>query len=102
MTAGEVHRHADEGINRVTVTGEFDGLLVSSVHDALVTDTHDVDLDLGGVSFLDSAGLACLVSAKRELAERNCTLRLRSCSPPVTRLLEVTGLNEHFGIEPDH
>jgi anti-sigma B factor antagonist len=58
-------------------------------------------LDLSGVEFLGSSGLAALVSAREEAANRNVPLRLVSADHAVLRPLTATGLAELFDIYPD-
>jgi anti-anti-sigma factor len=50
-------------------------------------------------SFLDSSGLRAILTTNRRLAADDGTLVLRAPSEPVTRLLEITGLGEHFTVE---
>lgn len=60
----------------------------------------DVVLDLGGVDFIDSSGLRVLVEANRTATEADRRLVLRSPSPAVQRLLEISGLTGHLHVEP--
>jgi anti-sigma B factor antagonist len=54
-------------------------------------------LDLSQTRFLDSSGLRALLTAHRRLEGSSGELNLRDPSEPVLRLLEITGLREHFG-----
>jgi anti-anti-sigma factor len=56
-------------------------------------------LDLSATTFLDSSGLRAILTAQRRLADAGGELTLRAPSEPVTRLLEITGLSEHFSVE---
>jgi anti-sigma B factor antagonist len=58
-------------------------------------------LDLSGVEFLGSSGLAALVSAREEAGTREVPLRLVSADHAVLRPLTATGLAELFDIYPD-
>ena len=58
-------------------------------------------LDLSGVEFLGSSGLAALVSAREQAATRRVPLRLVSADHAVLRPLTATGLAELFEIYPD-
>jgi anti-anti-sigma factor len=51
---------------------------------------HPLILDLGGVSFLDSAGLGLLLCLHREVTRRGGRWAIVGASEPVTRLLAVT------------
>ena len=51
-----------------------------------------IDLDLSGVTFLDSSALHVLMKAR----QRNPTMRIGAASPIVLRLLEVTGTTNYL------
>ena len=51
-----------------------------------------LDVDLRGVTFMDSSALMALVRVKRARPE----MRIVSKSDAVRRLFEITGLAEHF------
>jgi len=73
----------------VTVAGEFDLSTSSQLTSALTAER--LLIDMAGVTFIDSTGLACLIHAKDQAAD----LVLIS-SPKVDRLLELAGLLEYF------
>jgi anti-sigma B factor antagonist len=87
----------------LTVRGELDAYSAPGIEDQVgrlvgqgVT---SIVLDLSGTGFLDSSGLRAILTAQRRLTESSGTLSLRSPSEPVTRLLEITGLTDHFTID---
>ena len=51
-------------------------------------------MDLIGVCFMDTSGVAVLLKARRRALERGCRFSVSSSSPTITRLLEITGLTE--------
>ncbi len=55
-----------------------------------------VVVDLSNASFLDSTGLRVIVRAAERLRERDGQLLLEGASGAVSRVLEVTGLLEHY------
>lgn len=55
-------------------------------------------LDMTGVLFLDSAGLAALVSLAREAQAAGKTLRLRVTGSP-RRVLRITGIDQMITVE---
>lgn len=59
-------------------------------------DVSPVEVDLGAVEFIDSAGLRCLLLAGRRARSRGTVLRVTQVSEPVTRLLELTGTDVMF------
>ena len=86
---------------RVVVTGEVDASNCTSLHDVLarLADAgapRHVEVDLGGLTFLDSSGLRALLVGQLALVERGGTLRIDPASEVVDRLLEITGLHEQL------
>lgn len=85
----------------VQASGEIDTmtapLLSAYLHDQLV-DAQTLILDLSGVDFLGSAGLAVLVEIKKASDAEDRSFRLVCGSRVVTRALQATGLDELFDI----
>ena len=75
--------------NRVKVTGELDVLTAPLVIEAVVK-AMTVEVDLSEVTFVDSTGVHALI----QLRNRRSQLRIVAISPPVKRVLEVTGVAE--------
>jgi anti-anti-sigma factor len=88
----------------VKVVGEVDLLTVQPVESQVIAQidaaTDLLILDLTGVSFFGSAGLAMLVAAKRRAASRGVRLSLIADHRAVVRPLETGGLLEHFDLHP--
>jgi len=56
----------------------------------------DVLLDLGDVTFIDSAGLSWLMSLRSAATLANRRLRVRRTSTAVDKVLEMAGLRRYF------
>jgi anti-sigma B factor antagonist len=88
---------------RLTVTGEVDcssAPVLRARLDALFDGRPaEVTVDLGGVTFLDSAGLSVLARAHRRAAEQGARLRVIASGRAVIRPLEITGLWNLLGVE---
>ncbi|MFD0264889.1 STAS domain-containing protein [Kitasatospora indigofera] len=56
-------------------------------------------VDLAGVTFCDSAGLNTLLQARREAERQDTVIRLARPSDIVTRLLEMTGVDQLFPVD---
>lgn len=83
----------------VTVTGEVDTLTaptLASVLRAQLFAAQVVVVDLDGVEFLGSAGLAALFEAHTLATQESCALRLVCHSRIANRALEVTRLRDSF------
>ncbi|WP_232665645.1 STAS domain-containing protein [Pseudonocardia sp. TRM90224] len=85
----------------ITVTGEVDALtapeLSSAVAAAPVATDRLLVLDLTGVTFLGSAGLAVISTAA---ASVSVPVRVVAATHTVTRPLEVTGLDQVVELHP--
>ncbi|SNS40514.1 STAS domain-containing protein [Geodermatophilus saharensis] len=107
-TAPEVITELDGDVSRVTVTGELTEAarrpLVRVVTDQLlsVPTLSRVELLLGGVTFMNSAGMAVLVQLQRMTQPRAVTVALVSPPAAVARPLQLTGLWRRFEVvDPD-
>jgi anti-anti-sigma factor len=91
---------AATGTAVVAVSGELDISNVQSVRDAVSSAFGEgatrIVFDLGGLRFMDSAGIAMVVAA----TEKADAVTLRDPSPIVRRVIELTGLTELLPIEP--
>jgi anti-anti-sigma factor len=87
----------------VAIKGELDAYTAPGLEEQVTKLMDDgantVVLDLAETGFLDSSGLRAILTSQRRLSEAGGELRLRSASEPVTRLLEITGLSDHFIVE---
>lgn len=74
--------------------------LVQQAVSAAVRDgASEVVLDLAGVRFIDSSGVGVLIAGHTRAASAHARLVLRSLSPRVARLLEVTTLDRILAVE---
>jgi anti-anti-sigma factor len=80
----------------VTVTGELDlhSSTVLTERLAELTDVTDIELDAGGVSFIDSAGLRALLMASKAASDRGAGLRVVVLSDQVARVIEIAGVTD--------
>jgi stage II sporulation protein AA (anti-sigma F factor antagonist) len=94
--------HDELGV-RIRILGELDIATVSELDRVIGELASDgkgrLLLDLDGVKFLDSAGLAALVRAKRSAERDGGRLTVRYSSPQVRRLFELTGMLDQFPVE---
>lgn len=93
---------SEDGVVTVTVVGEVDTftapVLRSTLDSQLEQSPQELVIDLSGVQFLGSAGLAVLVETQKSARSREVALRLIATTRAVTRPLEVTGLIDLFTI----
>jgi anti-anti-sigma factor len=87
------------------VSGEIDLVTAPRFRaqlEALIAEAHSpAFVDLSGVTFFDSSGLAALLAARRAAERTDVTLVLVNPSPLTERVLEITGVDELFEICDD-
>jgi anti-sigma B factor antagonist len=93
----------DDGVATLAVTGEVDLSSADRLQElglvALAEIVSTLRIRLTDVSFIDSSGLAALISIKNAADRGRQVVILERPSERVTRLLEVAGLVAHFQIE---
>jgi anti-anti-sigma factor len=84
----------------ITLRGEIDLSTAESVRQQIrsALPTERVILNLAGVTFMDSSGLAVVLDLFHQLGQSPDALTLQSPSPAVGRLLQVTGVDRHLSI----
>jgi anti-sigma B factor antagonist len=85
--------------SRLVVSGEIDAHTAPSLAAAIDAAGDSVTLDLAGVEFVDSSGLRVLIDAHQRLAEQDGSLTIASPSEAVTRLFEISGVDDYLSIE---
>ena len=94
----------EDGRTVVLVRGEVDIDTAPRLRDVLgaaVGGGLPVVLDLGGVTFMDSAGFGVLAAAQRQVTAAGTTMRLTRVPPRVVGLLRLLGLDTVLTIEPE-
>jgi len=84
----------------IALAGELDLASVEAtragIAERLTEQPTRVTFDLEKLTFMDSSGIALLV----QISNDSGPVRLINVSPIVHRVLEATGLLEHFGLAP--
>jgi anti-sigma B factor antagonist len=93
----------DSGTLEVSLFGDIDfgnsPSVRETIRDAVERTTPTaIRVDLGGVTFLDSSGIAVLVVAHRLAAGAGAAYAVVNASPAVFEHLRLTGLAELFGV----
>ena len=84
------------------VAGEIDMASADEFCDRLLAclqRSDSLEVDLGGLTFIDSSGLAALVRLRTEAEILGKDVALVNVSSPTARLLELTGLQGLFDAE---
>ena len=85
------------GVPVIAISGELDLASVESARsgiEEILVNPREVILDLAGLTFMDSSGIALLIQVNNRV-ESVSVINVR---PAVHRVLEATGLLETFGL----
>ena len=94
---------SNNGSSAVVLLGELDmdttPILANVLEPFINEGPEEISLDLSGLSFIDSSGIATLISVQKQLVERGRRLSLHSPRPLVVKVLEVTDLIDFLNVE---
>jgi anti-anti-sigma factor len=82
----------------VTVLGELDMASARELRralDEIIDRKGELEIDMRACGFVDSVGIATLVTAARRMSEDERTLRIRGAQERVRKILELAGLTSH-------
>ncbi len=93
----------DNGLHAFRVEGELDHAtapdLRAPLEEAIESGVRSILIDLGDCPFIDSTGLSVIVHARTKIMENGGGRFELCCADAQTRrLLEITGIEEAFGI----
>jgi anti-anti-sigma factor len=96
-----VQQTVADGRARVIVRGELDAFtapdLLAGIDEAA---GDEVQLDLAGVSFIDSSGLASVIAGHQRLDQEHRRLVIVERSEIVQRLLDLSGVASRLHLDP--
>ncbi len=88
---------------KLVVRGELDlataPVLEREVMAALARPLGSLVVDLAGVTFMDSSGVAALIQSRGAAVQRGVTFVLESVTYPCRRTLDLSGLSELFTVD---
>ena len=100
----KIEKSTSNQVTVITVRGEVDLYtspdLRKAIMDAVRTAEARVAIDLGGVEYMDSSGVATLVEGFKSANEHSKTFKLVTPSDAVMKVLELAKLDGIFEIEP--
>ena len=105
MQTLSVARSSDGEVEVVAVTGEIDissaPRLIGGLNEAVGNCERPVVVDLSGVDFMDSTGLALLLNAHRRLSRRGKGFAVVCEDGPVRRVFTITDMVEVLRVHSD-
>jgi anti-sigma B factor antagonist len=105
MAELQIETQMSEGVPEIRLYGELDSYSAPRVRqliDSLVTQEQPIlRINMTGLDYIDSTGLGVLVGALKRTTDLAGILVLIEPSPQVSRVLQVTGLDHMFKVQPD-
>jgi anti-sigma B factor antagonist len=101
MVSVELSTHACDGQAVVVLRGELDVTEAANVAASLAVvaaSGRDVIVDLEGLEYIDSSGLAALVIGRQHARQAGCDLLLAAPQQQVLRMLAITRLIDVFAV----
>ncbi|MBC1458103.1 STAS domain-containing protein [Listeria newyorkensis] len=96
-------RETDSNHAKVVVGGEIDAYTAPKLKEALSEfvdqENFKLQIDLAGVSYMDSTGLGVFVGLFKNLRAKKSELELVGLSDRIYRLFEITGLTDIIEIK---
>ena len=84
------------GLLIASLSGELDHHNASQVREELdeelTMDIQELELDLSGITFMDSSGIGVILGRYRIMRERGGTLRVSAMSSYAARILKMAGI----------
>lgn len=90
---GAPHVVVASGELDIAVTDEF----VARCREALADPSDVLEIDFGGVTFIDSTGIGALVRVHKDATAAGTQVRLTHVPRQVSRVLDLTGLAQLMG-----
>ena len=94
----------EEGVAIISMDGHLDALSAPQAKEAFREyggGEYNAVVDLAKVSFIDSSGLASLISGLKTFRSQGKQFRLAAVQPNVRQVLTLTMLDRAFDITPD-
>lgn len=81
--------------SRIRLRGEIDASVLPRLREACAgaEDGRQVDIDLSGVTFIDSAGIGCLIGSIRRIKKAHGSVALLAPTDAIKRVLHLTGVD---------
>jgi len=94
----------EPGHTALRVTGDLDletaPQVLAAIEPHLAGGTEPLVLDLSRLTFIDSSGLSALIRVHQRTTDAGRGLAIVPPTPPVAKVLEITGLDEVLPLRP--
>ncbi|MCG0278638.1 MAG: STAS domain-containing protein [Thermanaeromonas sp.] len=86
--------HVVEGVCRIVLNGELDVETVAQLQEAIrKVEEHTLEVDLSGISFVDSTGLKSLLDISNEWRQKGGQMLILRPQPEVAEVMRLVGLD---------
>ena len=96
----QISSHQQNGIRVFVLEGRIDsngaGIMDEALQHAVAGGSHQIVLDLSGVSYINSAGLRTLADILTKCRENGGDMFLVALSPKVDRVFRIIGFDKFF------
>ncbi|MET8386627.1 STAS domain-containing protein [Streptosporangium canum] len=93
-----------EGTTCLVLTGDLDydtaAELFALAQELFSADLRLLELDLSGLDFVDSSGVAALINVYNTARTRDSAMRITALTPYLRHLFKVTALDQVFELPP--
>jgi anti-sigma B factor antagonist len=100
-----VERSRIDGYERLDVEGELDiataPRMMAALNEAIAEMDTPLVVDLSGVVFMDSTGLALLMNARRRVTRLGQGFAIVCPGGPISRVFEIADMVGRLGVFPD-
>lgn len=100
--AAAVSTRVENGRGTLSLDGRFDFVAHREFREAyerlLASPLQHLDIDLKGVTQLDSSALGMLLLVRERAEQVKCQLALVNCPPPVRRVFEIANFHKLFAV----
>jgi anti-anti-sigma factor len=98
MTTFSIDFTSSDNTFAISLSGDVDLLVGDKVWTTALTrlessNLHDVVVDLGGVTFIDSVGIGALIKIRNAAQQTGRTFALRTVPEQAAKVLSLTGLD---------
>lgn len=83
----------------LAIGGTLDGDNCHQLTNAIPVDGTDVNLDLSGLTFIDSSGISTLLVLHRQVGNAGGRLTVSGARGQVARVFEITMVADHLGAD---
>lgn len=99
----ELHTRLAVGCQQITLSGELDLATVAPLGELMALliqlNPGDQTIDISSLSFIDAAGLGCLVNISNQLSAQGAQMHVVGVTPRLQRVFDIGGVSGLLGVK---